>query len=113
VAAHEMSHGVVQNTANLNYQGESGAINESFADVFGSMVDRDDWLIGEDVVNRSVFTSGALRSLMDPNNGGTRLGDNGYQPKSVSEQYFGSENNGGVHINSGIPNHAFTFLLFK
>jgi Zn-dependent metalloprotease len=107
VAGHEMTHGVVQATAALQYQGESGALNESFADVFGAMMDREDWLIGEDVVVTSVFRSGALRSLEDPHNGGTSLNDLGFQPKNVSEQYFGSENNGGVHINSGIPNHAF------
>ncbi|CAG0908569.1 unnamed protein product, partial [Darwinula stevensoni] len=43
VAGHEMSHGVIQSTANLEYQGESGALNESFADVFGVLIDRDDW----------------------------------------------------------------------
>jgi Zn-dependent metalloprotease len=108
VAAHEMSHGVIQNTANLTYQGESGAINESMADIFGAMVDRDDWLIGEDVVNLAVFPSGALRNLQDPHNGANQ-GDygNGFQPKHVSEQYLGNADNGGVHLNSGIPNHAF------
>ena len=107
VAGHEMTHGVVQATAALEYQGESGALNESFADVFGAMMDREDWLIGEDVVRTTVFRSGALRSLEDPHNGGSSLNDLGFQPKNVSEQYRGSENNGGVHINSGIPNHAF------
>jgi Zn-dependent metalloprotease len=53
VAGHEMSHGVIQSTANLEYQGESGALNESFADVFGVLIDRDDWKIGEDVVKAS------------------------------------------------------------
>ncbi|MEM6378355.1 MAG: M4 family metallopeptidase, partial [Bacteroidota bacterium] len=107
VAGHEMSHGVIQNTANLEYQGESGSLNESFADIFGVMIDREDWLLGEDVVNRQVFRTGALRNMMDPNNGGRSLGDRGWQPANVSEQYFGQENNGGVHINSGIPNRAF------
>ncbi len=107
VAGHEMTHGVVQNTANLQYYGESGALNESFADVFGVMIDKGDWLIGEDVVNTNVFPSGALRSMADPHNGGNQLGDNGYQPKHYSERYTGSQDNGGVHINSGIPNHAF------
>jgi Zn-dependent metalloprotease len=108
VAGHEMSHGVVQSTANLEYQGESGALNESFADVFGAMIDREDWLIGEDVVFTSAFPSGALRSLQDPHNGAA-TGDfnRGWQPKKYSERYTGSEDNGGVHLNSGIPNHAF------
>ena len=110
VAGHEIAHGVIQNTANLRYQGESGAMNESFSDVFGVLIDRDDYQLGEDVVNRNVFRSGALRDMADPNNGGTRLGDPGYQPASVSQQFFGRQDNGGVHINSGITNRAF-FLV--
>ncbi len=108
VAGHEISHGVVQSTANLTYQGESGALNESFADVFGAMIDRDDWQMGEDVVESQFFPSGALRDLQDPHNGATS-GDyqGGFQPKHVNEQFTGNEDNGGVHINSGIPNHAF------
>jgi bacillolysin len=108
VAGHEMTHGVVQNTANLRYQNEPGALNESFADVFGVMIDRDDWQIGEDVIrDRATFTTGFLRDMMNPNNGGTSLQSNGWQPKQVSEQYRGTQDNGGVHINSGIPNRAF------
>ncbi|MEL7219758.1 MAG: M4 family metallopeptidase [Bacteroidota bacterium] len=107
VAGHEISHGVIQNTANLEYQGESGALNESFADIFGAMIDREDWQMGEDVVNTSTFSSGALRDLSNPNNGGNGLGDPGWQPAHTNEQYFGSLDNGGVHINSGIPNRAF------
>jgi hypothetical protein len=110
VAGHEMSHGVIQATANLEYRNESGAINESFADVFGAMIDRDDWTIGEEIARTNIFPSGALRDLADPHNGGSQLGDNGWQPSHVNEQFHGSEDNGGVHINSGIPNHAF-FLL--
>ena len=110
VAGHEIAHGVVQNTANLRYQGESGAMNESFADVFGVLIDRDDYQLGEDVVNRNIFRSGALRDMADPNNGGTRLGDPGYQPENVNQQFFGRQDNGGVHINSGITNRAF-FLI--
>ena len=100
VAGHEMSHGVVQTTANLRYQGESGALNESFADVFGALIERETWEIGEDVVNPQIFPSGALRNMADPNNGGRSLNDTGYQPANVGEQFFGSEDNGGVHINS-------------
>ena len=110
VAGHEIAHGVVQNTANLRYMGESGAMNESFSDVFGVLIDRDDYLLGEDVVNRNVFPSGALRDMANPNNGGTRLGDPGYQPDRVTQQFFGNQDNGGVHINSGITNRAF-FLV--
>lgn len=107
VAGHEMTHGVVENTANLEYQGESGAINESMADIFGSMMDPNDWTIGEEVVKLTAFPSGALRSLSDPHNGGTSLSDPGFQPKHMNEKYTGTQDNGGVHINSGIPNHAF------
>lgn len=111
VAGHEMSHGVIQNTANLAYEGESGAINESFADVFGAMIDRNDWKIGEDVVKLSSFPSGALRDLSDPHNGGQTNDFSRWQPKHVSEQYKGSQDNGGVHINSGIPNYAFFLFV--
>jgi len=107
VAGHEMSHGVVSNSANLVYQGESGALNESFADIFGVMIDRDDWLLGDDIVNTNVFTSGALRSMSDPHNGGSSLNHAGYQPRHMNEKYTGSNDNGGVHINSGIVNWAF------
>jgi bacillolysin len=107
VAGHEITHGVVQATANLKYQNESGAINESMADIFGCMMDSTDWLLGEDVVRSNYYPSGALRSMADPHNGGTSLNDNYFQPKHTAEQYFGSQDNGGVHINSGIPNHAF------
>jgi len=107
VAGHEMTHGVVENTANLEYDGESGAINESLADIFGAMMDSSNWLIGEAVVNISVYPSGALRSLSDPHNGGSSLSDRGYQPKNMSEKYTGDEDNHGVHINSGISNYAF------
>lgn len=111
VAGHEMSHGVIQNTANLEYIGQSGALNESYADVFGSMIDRDDWQLGEDVVKPAAFPSGALRDLSNPNNGGNGLGDPGWQPKHMNE-YQNLPNtpqgdNGGVHVNSGIPNKAF------
>ncbi len=106
VAGHEMSHGVIQNEANLQYQFESGALNESFADIFGAMIDRDDWKIGEEVSNPSVFPSGTMRDMQDPHNGGNSS-DFYWQPKHVNEQYMGNQDNGGVHINSGIPNHAY------
>lgn len=109
VAGHEMTHGVVGATALLEYQNQSGALNESFADIFGAMIDRDDWTLGEDVIKAGSYPSGALRSLQNPNQGGTR--DPGYQPKNMSQYMFlkntEEEDNGGVHINSGIPNYAF------
>jgi Zn-dependent metalloprotease len=111
VAGHEMTHGVIENTARLEYRNQSGALNESFADIFGVLIDRDDWTLGEDVVKPGVFPSGALRSLQDPNQGGRSLRDQGFQPKNMSQYAFlkdtPDEDNGGVHINSGIPNHAF------
>ncbi|APQ17693.1 hypothetical protein A9200_01915 [Maribacter hydrothermalis] len=110
VGGHEMSHGVIQNTANLVYEYQSGAINESFADVFGTMIDRDDWRLGEDVVNTQYYSSGALRDMSNPNNGGNELGDTGWQPKDMTEYYTGSGDNGGVHINSGIPNRAYYLI---
>ncbi|MCD8539852.1 MAG: M4 family metallopeptidase [Leadbetterella sp.] len=109
VAGHEMTHGVIENTAKLEYRNQPGALNESFADIFGAMIDRDNWTLGEDVVNRSVFPSGALRSLQNPNQGGKN--DPGYQPMNMSQYEVlkdtPEQDNGGVHINSGIPNHAF------
>ncbi len=108
VAAHEMTHGVIQHTANLEYQYESGAINEACADIAGSMVDRDDWHIGEDIIMPGgPYTTGYLRDMSNPHNGGTVLGDAGYQPMHVDEMYHGSEDNGGVHINSGVINYAY------
>ena len=107
VTAHEFTHGVIQSTANLEYYAESGAINESMADVFGVLIDREDFQLAEDIANPSIFPTGAMRDMENPNNGGNSLNDNGYQPAHVSEQYFGSEDNAGVHINSGIPNRAF------
>jgi Zn-dependent metalloprotease len=107
VSGHEMSHGVIQETANLEYLGESGALNESFADIFGAMIDRDDWKMGEDVTSTVYFPTGALRDLSNPHNGGSSLNDNGWQPAHYSEKYNGSEDDGGVHINSGIVNKAF------
>jgi bacillolysin len=106
VTAHELGHGVVSNTANLEYYGQSGAINETYADIFGSMVDRDDWLIGEDITNTSFSPSGALRNMADPHNMGNQ-GDPYWQPKHVSEMYLGTEDNAGVHINNGIGIHAY------
>ncbi len=107
VGGHEMSHGVIQNTANLEYRNQSGAINESFADIFGAMIDRDDWTLGEDIVNSQFFPSGAMRDMQNPNNGASGLGQSGWQPKDMTEFYTGDQDNGGVHINSGIVNRAY------
>ena len=106
VAAHELGHGVISNSANLEYYGQPGAINETYADIFGSMVDRDDWLIGEDITRTTFSPSGALRDMADPHNMG-REGDHYWQPRHVSEMYLGTEDNAGVHINNGIGIHAY------
>ena len=106
IGGHEMTHGVIEKTANLEYQDESGAMNESFADIFGAMIDRDDWKIGEDVMQNGASPNNALRDLQDPHNGDVQ-GGSWWQPKFVSEQFTGSANNGGVHINSGIVNYAY------
>jgi len=108
VGSHEMAHGVVQNTCNLEYQGESGALNESMADIAGCMVDREDWFLGEDVViNTNLYPTGNLRDMSNPHNGGSSLNDPCFQPEHTDEQYHGSEDNGGVHINSGIMNYCY------
>lgn len=112
VGAHEMTHGVVQNTANLEYKNESGAINEAMADISGAMVDREDWQLGEDVIkpNSPYYPTGALRDMQNPHNGGSSLDDPSFQPMHTNEQYTGNADNGGVHINSGIINHAYYLL---
>jgi len=111
VAGHEMTHGVIERTVNLEYAFEAGALNESFADVFGTMVDREDWQIGEDLTDTRFFSTGALRDLSNPNNGGN-MGDNGWQPAHMDEfvELDIDSDNGGVHVNSGIPNRA-AFLI--
>jgi bacillolysin len=107
VAAHEMTHGVTQHTANLVYQGQSGALNESISDVFATLVDTLNWTIGEQIIkDMSTFPSGALRDLSNPHNGGSE-GSAAWQPATMSEFGNTSDDNGGVHLNSGIPNHAF------
>ena len=111
VIAHELTHGVTQYTVpgGLTYDGQSGALNESISDVFGSVVkqwslqqtvEQADWLIGAGIMAPSVGK--ALRSMADPGNKAlTWSGDD--QPKTMA----GYVENGDVHTNSGIPNHAF------
>ena len=84
VAAHEMTHGIIERTVNLEYRLQSGALNESFADIFAVMVDDDDWLLGEDIVNGDYFPSGALRDIQDPHNGDESGGWN-WQPAHMDE----------------------------
>ena len=114
ISAHEISHGVIDATAGLEYDAETGAINESFADIFGVLVDRSDWTLGEDIIvpGHPIRPTGVERNMADPNQGlpkdSFRIG---WQPKHVNQQYHGLEDAGGVHWNSGIPNHAFYLFV--
>ncbi|WP_368298574.1 M4 family metallopeptidase [Cytobacillus firmus] len=115
VAAHEMTHGVISHTANLAYRNQSGALNESFADVFGVLVDDEDWEMGEDIMAPAAKADGVtrLRSLSDPNsvvvsNPQRAAYGSGVYPAHMDEYYDMPLNvdNGGVHVNSSITNHA-------
>jgi Zn-dependent metalloprotease len=116
VIGHEMSHGVVQFSGGLTYQGQPGALNESFSDVFGSMIRQyaektgvceADWLIGKGILGPEI-SGEALRSMKMP---GTAYNDPllGQDPQPFHMDLYvnTTEDNAGVHINSGIPNHAF------
>src|SRR5919201_1320327 len=116
VIGHELTHGVTRFTAALVYHKDTGALNESFSDVFGSLVkqkslgqtaDQADWLIGEGIMGPGM--GGALRSLKEPG----KAFKYDHQPAHMDEYVDLPDDtdprhdNGGVHINSGIPNHAF------
>jgi hypothetical protein len=116
VLGHELTHAVTQFTANLTYEGQSGALNESISDVFGSCLKQRllaqsaadaDWLIGEGIFLASVQGK-ALRSMKEP---GTAYDDPtvGKDPQvaSMDDYVETTDDNGGVHTNSGIPNKAF------
>ncbi|MFG3099265.1 M4 family metallopeptidase [Streptomyces sp. NPDC048182] len=116
VIGHELTHGVTQHTANLTYFGQPGALNESVSDVFGSLIKQyalgqtaaeADWLIGAGLLAPRV-TGVALRSMKAP---GTAYDDDVLgkdpQPATMDDYVRTGRDNGGVHINSGIPNHAF------
>ncbi|WP_433342444.1 M4 family metallopeptidase [Streptomyces sp. CA-253872] len=119
VIGHELTHGVTQHTANLEYRDQAGALNESVSDVFGSLVKQyakqqraedADWLIGDELLAPDVEGT-ALRSMKAP---GTAYDDDVLgkdpQPASMDDYVDTREDNGGVHINSGIPNRAFYLL---
>jgi Zn-dependent metalloprotease len=116
VIGHELTHGVVQYSAALEYRGQSGALNESLADVFGSLVKQyalgqqaedADWLIGAGLLGPGV-RGVALRSLKAPGTAydDPRLGRDP-QPASMDGYLETASDEGGVHLNSGIPNRAF------
>ena len=116
VLAHEFGHGVIEHTANLVYRGQSGALNESVADVFaaclkqrvlGQSAAEGDWLIGEGIFTPSIQAR-ALRDMAAP---GTAYDDPGLgadpQVGHMDDYIVTTSDNGGVHLNSGIPNRAF------
>ena len=116
IIAHELTHGVTQYEANLVYRNQAGALNESFSDVFGSLVkqqvfghraDEADWLIGSGLFTDQVNALG-IRSMKAP---GSAYDDpllgRDPQPGHMSDYVDTPADNGGVHINSGIPNKAF------
>ncbi len=111
VVAHELAHGITQFLANLEYQSQSGALNEHFSDVFGTIIKQQylkqdiseaDWLIGDTVVTEE-FPGVAIRSMKAP---GT-ANEFDSQPDHMDNYFSGNADNQGVHINSGIPNRAF------
>ncbi len=116
VIGHELAHGVTQYSAGLAYRNQAGALNESMSDVFGALVEQfvknqsaaeASWLIGEGLFTAKVQGL-ALRSMKAP---GTAYDDDVLgkdpQPDSMDSYVRTSADNGGVHINSGIPNRAF------
>lgn len=121
IIAHELTHGVTEQTAGLEYRFQSGALNESVSDVFGSLVkqwtlqqtaDQADWLIGAEVFTPDI-DGDALRSMRAPGTAYRNVPDIGDdpQPDNMSAYVILPDteegDNGGVHINSGIPNKAF------
>jgi Zn-dependent metalloprotease len=116
VIGHELTHGVTQYEAGLVYKDQPGALNEHFSDVFGILVkqyklkqtaDKADWIIGAGLFARGINGVG-IRSMKAPGTAydDPRLGKDP-QPDHMSNLYTGTRDNGGVHINSGIPNRAF------
>jgi bacillolysin len=111
VVAHELTHGVTDFTSGLIYQNESGALNESFSDIIGNTVEwkadaRDpgtpDWLVAEDISLEADAAPG-FRNMGDPQEDA--------DPDHYSERYTGTEDDGGVHTNSAISNHAYYLLV--
>lgn len=116
IIGHELSHGVISHTADLEYSGQPGALNEHCADVFGALTQQHaagqnaedaDWLIGAGIFTAEV-TGRALRSMIEP---GTAYDDDVLgrdpQPAHMDDFVTTDSDNGGVHLNSGIPNRAF------
>jgi Zn-dependent metalloprotease len=117
IVGHELSHAVVSRSAKLIYKGESGALNESFADIFGHNIELTgkgaNWLMGEEC-----FTPGTagdnLRDMSDPNNSGDATGG-GKCPDTYDGTYWKDPTDitfdeGGVHFNSGLQNYWYYLL---
>ncbi|WJP97501.1 M4 family metallopeptidase [Macrococcus bovicus] len=102
VVAHELTHAVTDSAVGFAYENQSGALSESFSDIFAYFVDSGDFLIGEDVYTPNVAGDG-LRSLSNPTlyNQPAHMNNYRYLPNTEAGDY------GGVHYNSGIPNKAF------
>ncbi|MCB0545813.1 MAG: M4 family metallopeptidase, partial [Saprospiraceae bacterium] len=106
IVAHEFGHGITQFNAGLIYQDESGALNESFSDIFGAAVEfwaspeLSDWYSGED----ANINGNGLRDMANPKSKG--------DPDTYRGQNWinGGEDNGGVHTNSGVQNYWFHLL---
>src|SRR3954447_22153882 len=120
VIGHELTHGVTGSEANLAYHDQPGALNESISDVFGSLVkqkaldqtaDQADWLIGEGLLAKGV-NGVALRSMKAPGTAydDAKLGGKDPQPATMAGYVDTDDDDGGVHINSGIPNRAFALV---
>ncbi|MEO7007336.1 MAG: M4 family metallopeptidase [Terrimesophilobacter sp.] len=122
VIGHELTHGVTQYSANLTYEGQSGALNESISDVFGALVEQyslgqtaaeASWLIGAGLFTDQVQGT-ALRSMKNP---GTAYDDDvlGKDPQPADMKHYieTEDDNGGVHLNSGIPNRAFALAAIE
>jgi len=121
VVAHELGHGIVQSTANLDYYSQSGALNEHFADVFGSVVTqfaegqkakKADWLLGNEIMGPELYGE-ALRSMAAPGQAyDNPIMGKDPQPAHMKDYYAGPSDIQGVHINSGIPNQAFYLVAW-
>jgi Zn-dependent metalloprotease len=122
VIGHELTHGVTQHSAGLSYADQAGALNESISDVFGALVeqytlkqtaDQASWLIGAGLFTAKV-KGVAIRSMKAPGTAydDPRLGKDP-QPATMRGYVQTSDDNGGVHINSGIPNHAFYLVATR
>ena len=117
VIGHELTHGVTQHESGLAYRDQPGALNESMSDVFGAMVKQHaldqtaaeaDWLIGSGMV---MFPGQAVRSMKAPGTAyDNDLMGRDLQAADMAHYVRDGDDNGGVHINSGIPNRAFYLL---